>query len=277
MDWITILGIIGSIITIIAFILQLLNKETYYDNNKSFNTNSFNGKSVTYNIHINESANKDDRELNSLRNQNNSQTKQYSGSNNSGGMFLIIAIIIGLMLILKFYTNYKFEIVLSLIVMGIIGVFINMVIIWIVGKYETIPNTYVYYNIGKWLPLFLLLIFIYHPLYASENLVYVESQLKEGVGFLSLLWNYSQDIFFYFLQFIGLLFIFGFMIYNIIKSLYNIYKYYNIDYINFNFINRDKILGYIILNLLIFMFISGLYLEIFASQEQILDFNQIFQ
>lgn len=277
MDWITILGIIGSIITIIAFILQLLNKEKSYDNNKGFNTNSFNRKSVTYNIHINESANKDNRERHSLRNQNNSQTKQCSGSNDSGGMFLIIVILIGLMLILKFYTNYKFEIVLSLIVMGIIGVFINIIIIWIVGKYEKIPNTYVYYNIGKWFPLFLLLIFIYHPLYASENLVYVESQLKEGVGFLSLLWNHSQDIFFYFLQFIGLMFIFGFMIWSIIKSLYNIYKYYNIDYINFNCINRDKILGYVILNLLIFMFISGLYLEIFASQEQILDFNQILQ
>lgn len=254
MDNITLLGVIGSIVSIISLFISLLASSTN-NNFLSRNKNSFN---QTLNV-----------------NSNNTTTNNFDfrtaympnptpkSSNTSQDPFAMVIIGIAAMgIVIPLYLKYQDIVIFYVIIFGIIGLLINSLIIFYLNKRFLLNKLYLCTSTLRWFPLFILLIFIYHPLYTSDTLINTKQLLMSGVGFLTTIHSNYFDVFFFAMQLIGLGLIALLIAINIYKSLKQLYsaikKHQPPTAVTF----KDCV-WYTLSIMFLFILISGLYVRFF--------------
>lgn len=274
MDWVTALGVIGSVFSIISFFISItqssntnnINCNNRNNSNNIYNVNSNNTYNNIYNEIINcpttHMSNKQDEQKNTSKNERRGYAN--TGGEGDGILILIIGTVI-LGVILAFFIKHMNEIVIATIAVGIIGLVAQTLCICLLSRQEEITKKYIAFNTLKWLPAFLLLIFIYHPLFSTPDLKYVTLQLQDSQKILGLMLNYPKEVFFYALQFIAILMELSIILYCSISMAYRIIKYYRNGDCNFIYKNIDanEVIKYVVVYCLVFIFISGIYMNLF--------------
>lgn len=254
MDNITLLGVIGSIVSIVSLIISLLSSSTN-NNFLSKNKNSFN---QTLNVNSNNTTTNNF----DLRTTYTSNPTPKS-SDTSQDPFAIVIIGVAVMaLVIPLYLKYQDTIIFYIIIFGIIGLLINLLILFCLSKKFFLDKLYLCTSTLKWFPIFILLIFIYHPRYTSPTLSNTKQLLMSGVGFLNTIHLYYFDVFFFAMQLAGLGLMAVFIvinIYNALKQLYNALKNHQAPTSR----NWKDYLWYTLSILLLLVLVSGLYVKFF--------------
>lgn len=259
-DNVTLIGVIGSVVSILSFFYALFsssNKININSNNKtnysnSFNSNSFNNITTNYNIYNHEN-------YDNSRHRGNYTNKENTDSDNLIAFLFLGAAVLGV--ILKLYLSYQDKIISWIIIVGIIGLLLNLIAIAILQKVTFIPKIYLYINTIRWFPLFILLIFIYHPIYTSKTITDTKNLIASGAGFFNILGKYNSDVLFLSFQILGLvlvMFLILFFVFHSIHDLYRVTRKYKTLEDN----SSNQIIGYIIFLSMAFVLVSGLYIKI---------------
>lgn len=281
MDWITALGVVGSVFSIVSFFIsigQSSNPNNTNCNNRNSN-NTYNlDSNNTYSVNSNNTYNEIHNEIINCptmyagdRQEKQEDTSKYgerryknTSGEGDGILFLIVGIVI-LGVILAFFIKHMNEIVIATMVIGMIGLAVQTLCICLLSRQEEITKKYIAFNTLKWIPAFLLLIFIYHPLFSTPDLKYVTLQLQDSQKILGLMWNYPKEVFFYALQFIAILMELSIILYCSISMAYRMIKYYRQGDCNFIYkeIDSNEVIKYVVVYVFVFIFISGIYINLF--------------
>lgn len=208
MDNLTLLSVVGSVVTIVCFFITIFSttyKQNYLSHNKVKVNNSFN---LDNSININTSS-----AINSHNTINNNytfpskNTSDYNATENNTYLCFILLVIFG-GIIAKFYLSHQTQILSFIGLTVLISMISSLFCINILAKRQLIHKLNLYYNILIWIPLFLLLITFHHPAFQSANLSSIEKILEQDTTkFFIVLKNHPHEIAFLFLQLVGLVFI----------------------------------------------------------------------
>ncbi|NRU23588.1 hypothetical protein [Clostridium beijerinckii] len=241
MDNITLIGVVGSIVSILSFFITIFMPSSHTNTNsnnkvnidKSFNNNSFNTVTNSYTIN-NYKMDKSNSSKEKSKKNGKSNPDDFWGYLIIGG--IITAIVI------KFYITYQDLIIFWIIIFGILALLINCLLLLILSKKVYIDKKYLYFNTSKWIPLFIMLIFIYNPFYKSETFINTKKMLENTDNFIKTFQNYRADVTFVFFQIIGLIIVSVTLILYILETINDLRKVirdpmYNIE------VTKSEIIG----------------------------------
>ncbi len=271
MDIVTFLSCAASAVAILTFGIEIYKIISTKKNNNTADTNTCkvdntinsnsNNNNVTNNINF-DSHDKNIKiyKINSSINHHNKTTNNNSDSCDFF-VYIFIFIFVGF-IVSKFFLNNQSFIILCLTILGILSFTVTQTCILILSKNKLITNFDLCLRTLKWLPLFIGIISIYHPLYKSNTLSLVAKLIKSGTGYASIFFTYPYDSMFFFFQVLGIaimaaVFIF-YMIYAIKHTLTSLK--------NKTPLNRIKLKDtapYFVLVFFIFILVNGSYVKFF--------------
>ncbi|EJE7235423.1 TPA: hypothetical protein ACX96U_002459 [Clostridium sporogenes] len=253
MDIITLLGIIGSVLTIISSLIAIFSTSSQ---NSFFNKN---------NININNSRNLNSNNSTVNNFISNTQTKHYhtyttyyDNSSNNYGIILIFSLIFG-GLIANIYLKYLNQTLLYLTIFLILSFVISLISLLILTMKNLITRKNLNIYILMWFPLFFMLIFIQNHFFKSNNLDVVEKTLKSSItfpNFINTFFSYKLEVGFISLQIVGLAAIALIAFFTLLKMLKQLYKGLKFNKIS-NVAKTKDILLYVFYLVFIFLLISG--------------------
>jgi|GEM_PF-6422607 len=256
MDNIVLLGVVGSIFSILSLFISLFGSNIK-NHLLSNNHNSFNNT-------LNQNSN--NKTTNNYDFRTTPIDKPISKSSNTSEDLagkICIGAIIGF-IVISLYLKYQDIVIFYVITFGIIGLLINLLVLFALSKIVLLDKLYLCSNTLKWFPLFIMLIYIYHPSYGSNTL----NQTKQSLKLLNLktLSTVTQlhafDVLFFATQIIGLAIIVLLIALNIFKCLKQLYKTYIKNQSPTNGNLKDFFLQTVSISFL-FILISGLYVRFF--------------
>lgn len=255
MDNITLIGLIGSIVSIISLFISIFSSSTK-NNFLSSNRNSFN-QTLNFNSNNSTTNNFD------LRTTINNQTPSPVPSTSSSdiGSTIIFPTIVGL-IVIPIYLNHQDITIFYVILIGLIGLLINLLVLFILSKKVILNKIYLCSNILRWFPLFIILIFIYHPIYKSGTLDETIRIAKAGKGLLNLIPSHGYDLIYLALQLVGVFSISMLIVVNVISCIKQLYRTAKKNTLP-NTPTWKNFLWYIALVLFLFSVVSGLLIKFF--------------
>ncbi|MGY0373231.1 hypothetical protein [Clostridium sp. JNZ J1-5] len=263
MDNVTLIGVVGSVVSILSFFLAIFlpsSKTNTNSNNRtsidrSFNSNSFNtvtnNVNVTYKVEVEGKDNSNQRTHNDV---------DYNSDNFWG---ILIIGIFAVSIITKFYITYQDAIIFWIIVFGIGALCVNCLLLIILNRKTYVPKKYLYFNTSKWIPLFITLIFIYKPFYKSLTFTKTKLMLRNINNFIDMFQNYRADVTFIIFQILGLIFVSIFMILYVYMIIVDLKKSIKDSSYNVKPITVNEIVGTCILMIIVFFLVSGLIINVF--------------
>jgi hypothetical protein len=273
MDINTLLSSMASVVAILTFILELYKITSDKKDNKnssntitidnSINLNSNNTNSYSFDSH---DKNIKTYPVNSYTNHPNKKV-QSSNNSNDFGVYIFLFILIGFLLS-KVYLDNQPLIIFWLIILGILSFIITLICTLILAKNKLITNSTLYLHTIKWPPLFTGIIFIYRPLYSSNNLSLVEELIKKGTGYLETFLNYPSDSLFFIFQVSGLILTALVFINYLLYIVINTYKSLKTK-TPLKTISWKDTIPYFLMLIFIFVLVSGLYIKLLNLRPQI--------
>ncbi len=255
MDIITLLGLIGSILTIVSSLISII--PPIISILKGNSTNSTLNNSTHNSIYLDNSITQN----NTIQYKNIYYYKNSDSTNSSEDIFKIIAIFCFLFggFIIGFYLSYLDTIFFYASIALIICYILNLISLYILNLKNLLRKLDIVVLAIIWLPIFLQLEFVHHVYFKSDNLIKAEQlieTLPSASKFLNIAYYYPHEVAFLSLQILGLiltLYISLCNIFYILKQLYKGIRYNSlIDHIDYKYI-----FGYIFILLLSFILISG--------------------
>lgn len=264
MDNVTLIGVVGSVVSILSFFITIFlpSSQTTNSNNKisidrSFNNNSFNTVTNNYNINNHKSDESKSSKGKNTKKNVNSNSDDFLGYLIIGG--IVTAIVI------KLYITYQDLIIFWIIIFGILALLINCLILLILSKKIYIDKKYLYFNTSKWIPLFIMLIFIYNPFYKSETFINTKKMLENTDNFIKAFQNYRADVTFVFFQIIGLIIVSATIIIYILETISDLRKFIKDPTYNIKPVTKSEVIGTYISLIIAFLLVSGLISNLFLT------------
>lgn len=234
MDTVTLIGLIGSIVSIVSFLISLFMQS-------SKNTMSINNGTTSNNLNINNSFNSNSfNTTNNTINETTSITIYETPSNSTSekDVYILIAVLFASFFVIKFYLKHQVQIIPKLLLIILICNVINAIIIYLIcNKSRNLSKCYLFNKIIiNWMSIFLVLPFINKPVYSSLTLENTKNLLEQApniISYIMLFFTHTYDSVFILLQIFGLLYILYFAIYSIYtvsKDFFNLTKTSTIKY-----------------------------------------------
>lgn len=260
MDMSTFLGIAGILITILFGILPFILKDTNpsinntnnSNNRNSFNNNSFNTNNTT--IYYNRT----------VTNNNDPKSDKASPNDDDIWVFLILGVI-AMSFVVAFYLRYQQLIITILTCICVTGVLLTTLLV-VLNRKKFIPHKNRLLLIFSWIPLFVLILLIQHPLNIVPDLSKVTNSLlnpgTKGIfgKFMELMFNDNKDVLtFLIFQIVGILPLLATMLFNFIT----LFKQWKSTVTNKEL--KNHFISYMLFYILSFLMVSGLLVKLMTS------------
>lgn len=262
--FIIVLSVVGSVMSIVGFFIEVIpvlfrNRSTIKATNPGNSININSNNPTTY---------IDSHDTNSYTfypSQRDSMQKSVGGNpsqnQNDPMVFIVFIILIGGVLS-KFYLDHQSSIIFWVVFIGVICFSVTLACLILLAKRNLISNRTLYLKTIKWFPLFIGVIFVYHPLYTSKNLTKVEHLIRTGKGYAEILGTYTPDVAFLLLQIMGLTMLAALFILYFVLTIRDTYKSFKHNYF-FKNISIPDVTVYFIVLIFVFILVSGLYIKLF--------------
>ena len=254
MDNITLIGLIGSIVSIVSLFISIFSS--------SSKTNIFSNNRTSINQTLNVNSNNSVTNNYDFRSYKGSSTSRTSTSSSNDPIAMIALGVLVAAIVIPNYLVYQDKVIFWVLIFGIAGLIINLATLFIINRKINLDKLYLCSNTIKWFPLFLMLIFIYHPLYSSSTLSNTKQLLIAQKNFFEILQKYGYDVFYFAMQITGIIFVTFLISLHTYKSLKQLYKTLKYNY-EPSTGNWKDFLWHVLALLFAFILVSGLYAKFF--------------